>query len=168
MQIDLQPTLLDVRFVTDAATGTIWIDDEFAGEISGNGVTIPGVKPGIRTVRMSTSAGEVEMSFEFLPGKLPIPKSLPLRQIADVLFIGSVDGKSRVECNCAPAGLRIGEVAELIRPDGLEVALGEGEHAAELWLGKNHRNLTVFAGRSGGRSPAVTIAVFSVPPITNP
>ncbi len=85
-----------------------------------------------------------------------MPKSLPPRQIATVLFAGSADGKSRVECNCAPFGLKVGNFAELIRAGGLEMPLVEGKHKAELWIGKNRRDFTIH----GSRSPVATIAIF--------
>jgi tetratricopeptide (TPR) repeat protein len=164
LQIELQPTLLDVQFVTDESAGTVWIDDQLSGEIHEGSVTISGVRPGMRTVRMSTGTGEIEMTFEFAPGRSPVPKSLPSRQVANVLFVGSADGKSYVACNCAPAGLRVSELAELIRPEGLEIPLTEGEHSAELWLGKTRKNLKI----QGSHLPAATIAVFAVAPVANP
>ena len=112
--------------------------------------------PGIRTLKMRTPAGEVEITFDYSPGKAAMPRYLPPRQIATVLFAGSADGKSRVECNCAPFGLKVGNFAELIRAGGLEIPLVEGVHKAELWLGKNRRDFTIH----GSRSPVVTIAIF--------
>jgi hypothetical protein len=89
---------------------------------------------------------------------MPTPVSLPPRQIANILFAGSVEGKARVQCNCAPAGLRVGDFAEMIRADGLELPL-DGQRPAELWMGKNRRKLTI----QGSRSPVATIALFSTP-----
>jgi hypothetical protein len=54
--------------------------------------------------------------------------------------------------------LRIGDAAELIRPEGLDMPLPEGQHAAELWLGKSRRDLMIY----GGRTPVATIGVFPV------
>ena len=143
--------------VTDQHEGTVWLDDQFQGELLDGGLTLTGIEPGLRLLRMSTPAGEIDMSFEFSPGMMPIPKTLPSREIANVLFVGSADEKTRVECNCVPAGLRVGQLAERIPSAGLEVPLLEGEHRAELWVGKTRRDLTIH----GGRSPVVTIAVFS-------
>jgi tetratricopeptide (TPR) repeat protein len=151
------PALLDVYFVTDQHEGTVWIDDQFQGELLDGGLTLTGIEPGLRLLRMSTPAGEIDMSFEFSPGMMPIPKTLPSRAIANILFVGSADEKTRVECNCVPAGLRVGQLAERIPSAGLEVPLLEGEHRAELWVGKTRRDLTIH----GGRLPVVTIAVFS-------
>jgi tetratricopeptide (TPR) repeat protein len=164
LQIDLQPTPLEMRLATDEATGTVWVDDQLSGDIHEGSVTISGVKPGVRTIRMSLPSGEIEMAFEFSPGQPPVPKSLPSREVANVLFAGNADGKSHVTCNCAPAGLRVGELAELIRPEGLEIPLADGEHPAELWLGKSRKNFTI----QGSHLPAATIAVFSVTPVPNP
>ena len=164
LQIDLQPTAMDMHLVTDEATGTVWVDDQLSGDIHDGRVTVSGVMPGVRTIRMSIPAGEIEMTFEFSPGLSPVPKSLPSREVANVLFVGSADGKSHVTCNCAPAGLRVGGLAELIRPEGLEIPLVDGEHPAELWLGKSRRNLTI----QGSHFPAATIAVFAVAPVPNP
>jgi tetratricopeptide (TPR) repeat protein len=155
--IDVQPALLDVHIVTDMPGSDAWIDDRSPEEITANGFTIAGVEPGIRILKMRTPAGEFELSFEFSPGSIPIPATLPSRQIANVLFAGSANGKSRVECNCAPAGLRVGDLAELIRAGGLELPLAERPQPAELWLGKNRRDFTIH----GGASPVSTIAVFS-------
>jgi tetratricopeptide (TPR) repeat protein len=156
-----EPELLDVHFVTDQPAGTVWVDDQLKGEVSNGAITLSGIEPGVRAVTMNTPAGEIAMTFEFSKGAMPIPKALPGREIANVLFVASTGERSRVECNCAPAGLRVGEVAERISSAGLELPLLEGEHRAELWVGKNRRDLTIY----GGRSPVVTIAVFSVPPI---
>ena len=164
LQIDLRPVLLDLHVVTDRPGGVVWIDDVLSGEITESGVTISAIEPGNRLVRISTPAGDVEMSFEFVPGQLPAPVSLPSRQLADVLFVASSDAKARVECNCVPAGLRVGDRAELMRASELEMPLVEGQHKAELWIGKKHRNLTV----QGSRSPVVTIGVFSMSSIPNP
>jgi hypothetical protein len=163
LQIDLQPTPLEMRLATDEVTGTVWVDDQLSGDIHEGSVTISGVKPGLRTVRVSIPSGEIEMAFEFSPGQLPVPKSLPSREVANVLFVGSADGKSHVTCNCAPAGLRVGELAELIRPEGLEIPLVDGGHPAELWLGKSRKNFMI----QGSHLPAATIAVFSVTPVRN-
>jgi len=158
LQVDPPPALLNLHVVTDEAMGVLWVDDALIGDVTGNGITVSGIEPGIRRVRVSTPTHEVEMSFEFSPGKMPVPISLPSRQIADVLVVANSDGKSRVACNCLPAGLRVGDRAELMRESGLEVPLEEGQHKAELWVGKNHRNLTIH----GGRFPAVTVGVFSM------
>jgi hypothetical protein len=158
LQVDLRPALGSLFLKTDQTAGTIWMDDQIQGEITESGdITISGVKPGVRLVKMQTPANELEFSVEFQPGKIPVARSLPPRQIANVFFAGSADGKSHVECNCAPAGLRIGELAQMIRPGGFELPLIEGEHRAELWLGKSRKNLKV----QGSRSPVATIAVFS-------
>jgi len=158
LQIDLQPVLLDVHLTTDEPGGNLWIDDELKGHIIDTGMTISGVAPGIHSIRIETPGGEIEFSFEFHPGKMPTPVSLPPRQIANILFAGSVEGKARVQCNCAPAGLRVGDFAEMIRADGLELPL-DGQRPAELWMGKNRRKLTI----QGSRSPVATIALFSTP-----
>jgi tetratricopeptide (TPR) repeat protein len=157
VQIDLKPILLALHVVTDEPGASVWLDDEAKGEITANGMTVPGVKPGARTLRIRTGGGEMAISFTFPPGKSPAPKSFPPREIATVLFAGSADGKSHVECNCAPAGLRVGEVAEIMRDKGLEIPLAEGPHRAELWMGKNHKTLTI----QGSLAPSATIAVFS-------
>ena len=157
LQIDLRPILLDVHVLADEPGGAVWLDDQPKGDISERGITISGVKPGVRIMKVRTPTVEAEISFEFLPGKIPTLRSLPPPQIASVLFAGSADGKSHVECNCAPFGLRVGDLAELIRAGGLDVPLVEGEHRAELWLGKSQRKLKI----RGSRSPAATIAVFS-------
>jgi tetratricopeptide (TPR) repeat protein len=133
---------IDVHFVTNQSTGTVWVDDQLKGEITEGGFTVSGIEPGVRVVRLSTTAGEIEMSFEFSPGAMPVPKILPSRQVAEVLFVASAGERSRVACNCAPAGLRVEKVAERIPPAGLELPLLEGEHRAELWIGKNRRDLT--------------------------
>jgi hypothetical protein len=114
------------------------------------------VEPGVRTLRVGAPTGDVEMSLEFQPGKSPIPKSFPARQVATVLFVGSAGEKSHVECNCTPAGLRVGGLAELIKTAGLDVPLVEGRHAAELWVGRTYKKHTI----AGSRSPMATIAVF--------
>ena len=157
LQIDLRPILLDVNVVSDLPGADLWVDGEIKGHIAENGITISGVEPGVRVLKIVTPDVGVEMSLDFQPGRIPVAKALPSRQIANVLVAGSVDGRSHVECNCAPAGLRVGEVAEIIRAGGLEVPLEEGQHRAELWLGKNRRKLTI----QGSRSPVATIAVFS-------
>jgi tetratricopeptide (TPR) repeat protein len=158
LQIDLRPLTMDMHVTADQPGGVVSVDDQPRGEITSNGVTISGVEPGVRFVKIQTPAAEIEFSVEFHPGKMPTPVDLPPREIANVLFAGSVDGKTRVQCNCAPAGLRVGDVAELMRADGLELPL-EGQRPAELWMGKNRRKLTIH----GSRSPAATIAVFSNP-----
>jgi tetratricopeptide (TPR) repeat protein len=157
VQIDLHPTLLALHVSTDEPGAAAWLDDEAKGDITANGITISGVQPGARVLRIRTRAGEVEISFNFPPGKSPTPKSLPPREIVTVLFAGSADGKSHVECNCAPAGLRVGDLAEIMRTNGLEIPLTEGPHRAELWMGKDHKALII----QGSLSPAATIAVFS-------
>ncbi|HVQ65292.1 MAG TPA: PEGA domain-containing protein [Terriglobia bacterium] len=157
LQINLLPTLLNLNILTDQPGGTVWLDDQNRGDITGGGITVSGVLPGIRTLRLLTPAGEVEITFDYPPGKAAMPKTLPSRQIATVLFAGSADGKSRVECNCAPFGLKVGNFAELIRAGGLEMPLVEGKHKAELWIGKNRRDFTMH----GSRSPVATIAIFS-------
>ena len=155
LQIDLQPSM-NMHVTIDQPDSVLWVDDQTKGAITSQGVTISGVEPGVRIVKIQTPDSEIEFSVEFQPGKIPTPLSLPSRQIANVLFAGSADGKSRVQCNCAPAGLRVGDVAEMIRAEGLELPL-EGQRAAELWMGKNRRNLTIH----GSHSPTATIAVFS-------
>jgi len=160
-EIAAEPELLDVHFVTDQPVGTVSVDDQYKGDIVDGVVHLSGIEPGLRVLTMNTPAGEIAMSFEFSHGTMPIPKSLPSRGIANVLFVASADEKSRVECNCAPAGLRVGELAERIAPSGLEIPLLEGEHRAELWVGKNRRDLKIY----GGRLPIVTIAVFMTPAI---
>jgi hypothetical protein len=158
LQIDLRPVLGSVYLTTDQPGGTVWMDDQIQGEVpESGGVTISGVEPGIRLVKVQTSDVELEVRVEFQPGKAPVVKSFPPREIADVFFAGSAEGKSRVECNCVPAGLRVGELAEIVRAAGLELPLPEGPHRAELWLGKVRKKLTV----QGSRSPVATIAVFS-------
>lgn len=157
LQIDLRPALLELRVISDQTGAAVWLDDESKGDVTDSGITISGVAPGLRVLRLKGPAGEVEISFEVSPGAVPAPKSLPSRQVADVLFAGSANGMSHIECNCAPAGLRIGEIAELIRAGGLELPLAEGQHPAELWLGKSKRLLTIHAGRS----PLATIEFFS-------
>jgi tetratricopeptide (TPR) repeat protein len=157
LQIDLRPILMDVHLVADQPGVVVSMDDQIQGDTTETGMTISGVEPGIRTIKMNTPGGDLEIRLEFEPGKIPVPRFLPPRQIANVLFVGSAEGKSHIECNCAPAGLRVGDLAELIRGTGLELPLMEGEHTAELWLGKRHRNFTV----RGSRSPVATIAVFS-------
>jgi tetratricopeptide (TPR) repeat protein len=156
VHIDLRPIPLHLRLVTDQPGGPVWIDNQLRGDIADREVTINGVEPGVRTLRIRTPSGDVEMRLEFPPGKPPIPKSLPSRQVATVLFVGSAGEKSHLECNCAPAGLKVGALAELIRAAGLELPLVEGRHSAELWVGKNFRKLTI----DGSRSPMATIAVF--------
>ena len=160
LEVDLQPAFFDVHIVSDQPGGIAWMDDQNKGDITESGLTISGVESGVRILKVLTPSGEIEISFEFSPGKMPAPKSLPTRQIANVLFVGSADGKAHAECNCAPAGLRVGDLAELIRAGGLDVPLVEGPHRAELWLGKNRRDLTIH----GGAAPVATIAVFE--PIT--
>jgi PEGA domain len=162
LQIDLRPLLMDVYVTTDQPDGVVWMDDQPQGDITSNGITISGVEPGVHLVKIQASGVESEISFEFQPGKIPTPVSLPPRQIANVLFAGSADGKAHVQCNCAPAGLRVGDFAELIRADGLELPI-EGQRPAELWMGKNRRKLTI----QGSRSPVATIAVFSSPGTVN-
>jgi tetratricopeptide (TPR) repeat protein len=157
LQIDLRPTPLNVHIVTDQPGGTVWIDDQIQGDVTEGGITIPGVEPGVRIVKVSTPAGDIEVGFQFSPGKMPTPTTLPSRQLANVLFAGSADGRSRVECNCVPAGLRVGDISQMIRAGGLEIPILEGQQRAELWLGKNRKELTIL----GSRSPAATIAVFS-------
>jgi tetratricopeptide (TPR) repeat protein len=158
LQIDLQPLLMDVYLTTDQPGTGVWMDDQLKGDIIGNGITISGVEPGVHVIKIHIPDVEVELSFEFHPGKIPTLLSFPPRQIANVLFAGSADGKARVQCNCAPAGLRVGDFAELIRAEGLELLI-EGQRPAELWMGKNRRKLTI----QGSRSPVATIAVFSSP-----
>lgn len=164
---DASATPLAVHVVTDQPSGGVWMDGQIQGSITDHGITISGVTPGVHAVRIPMPAGDVEIQFEFSPGKTPAPQSLPPRQIANVLFAGSAGETSRVACNCAPFGLRVGDRAELIREEGLEIPLVEGPHPAELWLGRNHRKLTLH----GGRSPVATIAVFSsietVPSVAN-
>jgi tetratricopeptide (TPR) repeat protein len=157
LQINLKPTPLSVHIVTDQPSGSVWIDDQPEGEITEGGITIPGIEPGTRVVKMSTPSGDIEVTFQFSPGKMPTPTSLPSRQRANVLFAGSADGRSRVECNCVPAGLRVGDISQMIRAGGLEIPILEGQQRAELWLGKNRKELTIL----GSRTPAATIAVFS-------
>jgi len=154
--VDLKPALLDIHIVSDQAVGTVWIDDQMKGAIVEGGLQISGVEPGVRTVRIRRPAGEIEVRFD-ASGQMPRPTLLPSRQLATVLFAGSADGKTRVECNCAPAGLRIGNLAELIRAAGLEIPLADGQHAAELWLGKTYKKLSI----QGSGSPSVTIVVLS-------
>jgi len=157
VQIDLHPILLALHVLMDEPGASVWLDDEAKGDITANGITISGVQPGARVLRIRTRAGEVEIIFNFPPGKSPTPKSLPRRELVTVLFAGSADGKTLVECNCAPAGLRVGEFAEIMRANGLEIPLTEGPHRAELWMGKDHKALII----QGSLSPAATIAVFS-------
>jgi tetratricopeptide (TPR) repeat protein len=158
VEIDLQPILMDVHVSTDQPDSIVWMDDQPKGAVTEQGITISGVEPGVRAIKIQTPGSEIELSFDFRPGKMPTPVSLPPRQIVNVLFAGSADGNLRVECNCAPAGLRVGDFAEMIRADGLELPL-EGQRAAELWMGKSRRNLTIH----GSRSPVATIALFSNP-----
>jgi tetratricopeptide (TPR) repeat protein len=154
-RVDL-PSLLELHIVSDQPGGAVWIDGQMKGDISDSGITMSGVEPGVRTLKMSRPDGDVEISFVFTPGKALTPKSLPSRQVANVLFASSANEKSRVECNCTPAGLRIGNLAEVIPATGLEIPLGEGPHPAELWLGKTYRKLSI----QGSRAPVATIAVF--------
>jgi tetratricopeptide (TPR) repeat protein len=156
VHIDLKPIPLHLHLLTDQPGGPVWIDNQLTGDIADRDVTINGVEPGIRTLRVRIPSGDVEMSLEFPPGKSPTPKSLPSRQVATVLFVGSAGEKSHVECNCAPAGLKVGALAELIRAAGLDLPLVEGRHPAELWVGKNFKKLII----DGSRSPMATIAVF--------
>jgi hypothetical protein len=158
LQVDLQPLLMDVHLTTDQSGSVVWMDDQPRGDITDNGITISEIEPGVHFIKIQTPDAEIELSFEFHPGKTPTPVSLPPRQVANVLFAGSADGKTRVHCNCVPAGLRVGDVAELMRTAGLELPL-EGQHAAELWIGKSRRKLTIH----GGRQPVATIDVFSSP-----
>ena len=154
----LSPASLDLHVVSDQPTSVVWVDDAFIGDITESEITVTGIQPGVRRLRVSTPTGEVEMSFEFSPGKVPTLISLPSRQTADVLFVANSEGKAQVRCNCVPAGLRVGDRAELMRESGLEMPLDEGQHKAELWVGKNHRNLTIH----GGRLPVATVGVFSM------
>jgi tetratricopeptide (TPR) repeat protein len=158
LQIDLLPLLMDVHLTADQPGSVVWMDDEPRGDITDNGITISEIEPGAHFIKIQTPNAEIEFSFEFYPGKIPTPVSLPPRQVANVLFAGSVDGKTRVHCNCAPAGLRVGDFAELMRAAGLELPL-DGQHAAELWIGKSRRKLTI----RGSQPPVATIDVFSSP-----
>jgi hypothetical protein len=152
------PALMDLHVVSDQPMGVVWVDDALIGDVTENGLTITGVEPGVRHVKVSTPTGDVEMTFEFSPGQIPTPISLPSRQVADVLFVAGSEGKSHAQCNCVPAGLRVGDRAELMRESGLEMPLDEGQHKAELWVGKNYRKLTI----PGGRLPVATVGVFSM------
>jgi hypothetical protein len=154
--VDLKPALLDLHIVSDQAGGTVWIDDQMKGDIVEGDIRISGLDPGVRTVRIRRPAGDIEVRFD-ASSQIPRPTLLPSRQLATVLFAGSADGKTRVECNCAPAGLRIGNLAELIRASGLEFPLVDGQHPAELWLGKTYSKLSI----QGSGSPSVTIVVLS-------
>lgn len=158
LKIELQPTLLDLHIASDQPGAAVWMDDQSQGEVTEGGLTISGIQPGVRILKMQTPDGETEISFEFRPGEIPTLKSSPSPQSTKVLFVGSASGKSRVECNCVPAGLRVGKFAELIEAGGLEVPLSEGQNPAELWLGRNKRNLTIHGS---SRSPVATIAMFS-------
>lgn len=158
LEIELQPILMDVHVSTDQPESVVWMDEQPKGDVTDKGITISGVEPGVRVITIQRPGSEVEFSFDFRPGKMPTPVSFPPRQIVNVLFAGSTDGKLRVECNCAPAGLRVGDIAEMIRAGGLELPL-EGQRAAELWMGKSRRNLTIH----GSLSPVATIALFSNP-----
>ena len=158
LQINLQPILMDVYVTADQPAGVVEIDGQPRGDLTNSGITISGVEPGVHSIKIQTPDVEVEFSFEFHPGQIPTPVSLPARQIASVLFAGSADGKARVHCNCAPAGLRVGDFAEMIRAGGLELPL-EGQRSAELWMGKRRTNLTI----QGSHSPVATIALFSSP-----
>jgi hypothetical protein len=156
LQIDLLPTLLNLNILTGQPGGTVWLDDQNRGDVTESGITVSGVLPGIRTLKVRTPTGDVEITFDYPPGKAAIPKSLPPRQVAIVLFAGSADGTSHVECNCTPFGLKVGNFAELIQAGGLEIPLVEGKHKAELWIGKNRRDFTIL----GSHSPVATIAIF--------
>ena len=152
------PALLDLHVVSDQPMSVVWVDDALIGDVTENGMTITGVEPGVRRVKVSTPTREVEMTFDFSPGKMPTPVALPSRQIADVLFVANSEGKSRAQCNCVPAGLRVGDRAELMRESGLEMPLDEGLHKAELWVGKDYRKLTIPVSRL----PVATVGVFSM------
>jgi tetratricopeptide (TPR) repeat protein len=158
LKIELQPTLLDLHIVSDQLESAVWMDGQSEGNISEGSLLISGIQPGVRILKLQTPGGETEVSFEFRPGSVPTLKSSPSPESTKVLFVGSAYGKSRAECNCATAGLRVGEFAELIQAGGMEVPLSAGQNRAELWLGRKKKNLTIQGSSS---SPVATIAILS-------
>jgi hypothetical protein len=131
------------------------MDNVPRGELSPEGLTISGVAPGIHQLTVSTPRGEVTTTFDFGPAKLPAPISLPARPAPAVLFIGSSNEKSRVECNCAPAQIRINDSQQSLEPGGLELDLVEGEYPAEL---------SVMGGKKlvipGSRAPVAMVGLY--------
>jgi tetratricopeptide (TPR) repeat protein len=155
LTISLQPLPLDLHVVTDEPSGRIWMDDEPKGNLSAAGLIISGISPGEHKLRVRSPDGEITTSFDFQPGKLPVPVSLPIRHTPAVLFVGSSDEKSRVQCNCSPAALKVGDSRQSIESGGLELNLAEGSHPAELSV-MGGKKLTIY----GSRVPVATVALY--------
>ena len=107
VNVTLKPTPMDLRVVTDQSAGTVWLDEEAKGDLDGGGIVIAGVQPGVHQLKVRTRYGEAVAAFNFQPGQLPAPSSLPTDRSLAVFFIGRSLGKSRMECNCAPIALKI-------------------------------------------------------------
>src|SRR6266850_82154 len=132
LDVKLRPVALDLHIVTDQFASRAWLDEEPKGNLGATGITVSGVSPGTHTLKVRSPRGEVTAAFAFQPGQLPVPVSLPSAASPAILFVGTSNAKSRLECNCAPALFSVDGSDQSLQKGGLEIDLPEGEHDAEL------------------------------------
>jgi PEGA domain len=155
VSVTLKPTPMDLRVVTDQATGSVWLDEEAKGDLDAGGIVIAGVQPGVHQLKVRTRSGEAMAAFDFQPGQLPAPTSLPTDRSLAVFFVGRSLGKSRMECSCAPIALKIDNADQSLGNSGLEMNLAEGEHVADLPI-MGGKKLVI----NESRLPAATVALY--------
>ncbi|HOQ46440.1 MAG TPA: PEGA domain-containing protein [Bryobacteraceae bacterium] len=130
VELVLEPAPQTVRLFTDAAEGTVTLDDQPPRDLLDGQLSLDSVAPGTHTLRIAARNSEAVITFELVPNGVPHITSPPAVKNVAALVVGSFGNRARIYSSIAPAKAEMdGQPAGEVLAEGLELSgLAPGPH----------------------------------------
>ena len=155
VELVLEPAPQTVRLFTDAAEGTVTLDDQPPRDLLDGQLSLDSVAPGTHTLRIAARNSEAVITFELVPNGVPHITSPPAVKNVAALVVGSFGNRARIYSSIAPAKAEMdGQPAGEVLAEGLELSgLAPGPHELSVSNGGTRIRKVIETGQA----PVLTV-----------